>query len=644
MNSRQKNPQDPLELGVMYHGGQAEWLKYREGKTLGPRTANYRDNIQLALTGAPMESTTQSPDNSFPRGGMKTQAPPAQNSGTLQTTRQTTSTSFRSFDPNSLSAALELGTQYITNGGEADTAVSILADSEATRKATQAMQEQSIQTYALDQGAFAVSKAAKAAKDAWQRKDILTQANIDPNATNNLYTKTVQDFNRLTAEAEPLAAEIDARMAVGIYDNPLEYIVNQVRLPGMVGKFNENARVRNRQLEQLTTLQSLANSQQSISAGIDSDTIVEMGRREAAVNASAAQVELTKAQADGARAAALSAANVLGIQGHKVGVALQLANLTAQRESMSESASDKASKTGAEQAEVDRINKWYQLIGRNEVLTPATYKSLSATERTELQRLSGTGIIADDFATGFHAINTRGNKQVLNTAGAMGMTSWIEQTSKLALDRTNAGLGAARQAAKLSGKVLKEDELYDQQLTALKAEYVGQASDMRLAVDSNPLKLQYATISKNPRLAGNAVAEYVNTFGPAGTTPVMAKVDEALVLDKLAADVATGKFTVQQATDQVTGYYKVATDIQAESTKYGLFGILKPKGYVINIPKPGFIASMFGTHEPGASALDLQDSAKVSNYLMRKVAANAKENALPSLWGASGQVTVGAPK
>lgn len=615
MKSRQKNPADIMELATMYNGGTGAWKSYHSGGALPDETQKYQVKVKQALGLEP---------------GMSDPAAPVTEARQQQ--RSSSSTSGKQFVPDFLDGYTKLTQMLIGSGGTADQALGVMQQAGAQRAVAQATAEEGIKKYAIDAGAQSIAEAMQAGTQAARARATIQQANIDHEQVDNIYTQTVQKFNDLAVQAEPLGAEIDKRMSVGFFDNPLEYLVNQVRLPGMVGQYNANVRERNRAAETLTSLQAMAGTQQSISQSMDAEQILATGRAKAATAASKAQFELAQVQMGGADAAARTAAAELGIAQTKVDAAGRLASLTAQQVSERNATSDVSDRKMAEQVSVDKINNWYRLIGRNEQLTPAQYKSLSAADRSFLEKSAGTGIVAAKFSDAADAIEEWGNAESISKT-TPAMIGWFKNTIAAASAKAKETFAQAEGMAKLSGKPLKDDEHFKYELNQMQAAYQAQAADMSNASDNNPLKVQYAVVSKDARLAGNTVAMYVNKYGPGGTEAVLPKIEERYLLDRMVAGVNAGTLTPQVAAEQLKQFYEIGKEVQRRDTKYPLFGISENKGYIVKIPSPSFWGG--GVRIPEEKALDLTNTAQVSAYLT-KAAAIKNAEAL------AGQITAGS--
>lgn len=164
-----------------------------------------------------------------------------------------------------------------------------------------------------------LAKAAEAtitgtieASGAATRERILKAANLDTRATDNLFATTLADRLKLSRERSTLGAEIDAREAVGLFDDPINYIINQTVLPGQVAQYNAVATKENDLGRELRYTQDATKVQESLDLGATSDLYLMR-----AVQSANAEVAMSTAKAEELRAQSKSlvASKVLTIAG-----------------------------------------------------------------------------------------------------------------------------------------------------------------------------------------------------------------------------------------------------------------------------------------------------------------------------------------
>ena len=208
-----------------------------------------------------------------------------------------TSSSYNVWNPQVYDAAINSVTDMTKAGGSIDQAFADMTQAITARKTAEQAQVEAISQNAQDVGNAGALHAALLGGQAARRSNILSVANINPDDIDNQYRMAVETINKTSALAEPLGQDIDARMAVGVFDNPLAWLVNQTRLPGMVGQFNAIAGEQNRAITTAKNLQALAGNQLALSDNMDADAIAKDQLAQSAAQASAAVAKLREVQA-----------------------------------------------------------------------------------------------------------------------------------------------------------------------------------------------------------------------------------------------------------------------------------------------------------------------------------------------------------
>lgn len=629
--TRLRNPEDPLALAAFYNGGTYGRKTYEAGllDQLPKETQHYLKKVQTALGGLksmePGTNTNRPTPQQIERNVASPSGGPGTSASSSSFARQGSTTS--AFDPTLVASALSQGMQLIQQGGAIDTAIADVGSAVAARKQAEAAQVAAAQQAGAIAGQSVMADTAVATAAATRRAEILSRMNINPDIANNIAQVAADSIISETAQLEGLGSEIDNRMAVGFFDNPLQWLVNQTRLPGMVGQYNAGVESVNRKIAATKELQGLATTQINLSQAIDADLIAAQGKAKAAEVASKATQELTKIQAEQAGNAVRDAQLGLVMAGEKFKVAANMAELTAQVRRDNREMSEREAEKEAEKISVDRINKWLKMVGSELQYTPAQFKSLPGKTKQELFEISSTDRIAANMAQAFDAINRYGSTAKIASEGDAAAVSWIRNTTARAQQQTAEDLKLAEANAKITGKVLKREEYLAANLQKIQELYQAETRDMRTASPDNPMKIDYSMMLKDPGMKGNAVAGFLQQYGPASANPIMPVVDERLILNKFAEDISLGKVTSAQAAEQISQFYKTGARLQAERTKYPLFGLDKPaNGYTVVIPKPGMFEKNVGS---AAGVVDLTNPAAVESFLIKDVAVRAR-NATPA--------------
>lgn len=632
-SARLKDKNDPFELAAMYNGSTSTWRNYRAGliDQIPAETKDYFIKIGKALGVDPGSKGTRMENQPTPQQTERGYVPqPSPGGARSASTSTSSSTRSNIYDPVQLANTMSAGYDIIRAGGSVDTALTSVANAAAQRQLAEQDQMGQIIATGAATGQRVAAETAVDAAEAARRSNILSIAGINPNQAGNIAAQTMEKIIAGTVALEREGQEIDQRMAVGIFDNPLQWLVNQTRLPGLVGQYNAKVREQNRAIEQTKELQGLAATQISLGQATDADLITQKGVAKAAEAASQAQEKLNEARQAVAGNAIRDAQLALNIGDVKFRTNVTLTELTKQVMSENINMNERDAARAAEKIQVDQVNKWLKMIGSDVQFDSPTFKALPAKERDDLIANAGIGKIGRNLYDSVVAINGRGNYNKIAAEGDAAAVTWLKGTVARAQQMTEEELKVARTSAQYSGKVIKTEEFLKNNMDKLQRVYEAEAADMRTASDTNPMKIAYDVMLKDPGLANNAVTKFLRDYGPTAKNPIFTKVDEKLILDRFSADIAAGTMTSGQAAAELAAFYKGGSALQLQRTKYPLFGLDKPSnGYTVVIPKPG----LFDRSGAGGT-VDLTNQAAVEEFLIRNTAQMVRQGTRSSLFSA----------
>jgi hypothetical protein len=610
MAEKQQRMNDPNDLGEwasVYNGSSATHRAYKAGKTsqLPQETQQYIPKLRRAM----MELTGQAGNNpsAFTAG-------PSGAGGTGPGTAVAGNSSRTSVrrnvqDPDMLNMFLSDAMGAVGTGGTFDQA-ELALDASTTARTKAALElESAIGQKATAAGAAATADAAVLAAGQAKRAQILTSMNLDPAITGNEMQRALGVVNDTDMQLARLKPEIDARMAVGFFDNPLEWLVNQTRLPGMVSEYNGIVGVQKDAQQRYAGLAQIANTQQTLSGATEADLIARGGQAKAELAAKDAVVDATKVRFELAGNQARDAMQMAQLTGQKLNIEAGILAQTKQSVTESAGESERAKIARAEEENLSNINAILVAAGGNPIPSVAQFKQLPAAKKEMLLSAATSGSFGKDFAESFGLVWNDGNREKMAKTGGAAVVHWVNGTvakagTMLEQERKNA---LAQGNKKWDGKKELPNLLNQQQ----QIYQVESATDMRTASEYNPFKLDYATAAKDPALKGNSVAIWLQQYGPQGTTPMMQKVDEQFIIQKFAQSVSAGTMKAPQAAADISNFYKIATRNQMLLTKPQLFGLSTPeKTYPVKITGVGI----------GSTNLDLGNQSQVENALTKKVA------------------------
>lgn len=620
MLSRAKNPNDPLELAATYNGGNTGKSNYLAGKPLAPETSDYLRKYKSAANNLGIKMPDSTNFAETPGIGNIGVTP---SSSTPATGATTTRTSVRRSvtDPGVMDTFTSAINDAISPGGTLDQAADSVIAGGQTRFNALASLSTAITDKAKADAQEAAVQSTMDATEAVKKANILVRLNLDPAYTDNEAMRAANIVNDTDSQLVSMKSEIDQKMAVGMFDNPLEWLVNQMRLPGMVAKYNGIVGVQNAATDHYKTLVGIRDTEMKVATGMDADLIGQKTVARQASIAAKAQEDLQRVQVDASGAAAREGLTLAQLAGTKA----QLAGLDVQRtkeiETTSTGNNAKAEADAALQRDLDNVNRIFVAAGSTPIGSLAAFKLLQPAERTALIETANTGKFGKDFAASINFVKDKGNLANMAMRDGASIRQWVQGT----LADVGKTVGDIEKlhsvpGSPLYGKKFDAQKETQDALNAKQRNYEAQTIvDMRTADDSNPYKLAYTAIAKIPELANNLLAIFINTYGPNGKDPYFQKVDEQFLLQRFASSVANGTMPMPAASKAITEFYKTATQRQATLTHWPLFGMATPeKTYQVKIPRSGLFTS--GLNENPGGSIDMGNVADVENYLTKNVA------------------------
>lgn len=254
------------------------------------------------------------------------------------------------------------------------------------------------------------------AAGAQTKERILKIANLDTRSADNAFATALAERMQLKKQRETLAVDIDAREAVGLFDDPLQYLVNQTILPGRIAEYNNLARRENDNIHRVDTLQREVAAQEGLDLGATADLYTSRATHIANSDAATAAANAAELRA---RAQGLIANRVMAV-----------ANLTERRinhqEIMSKWAIALADKREMDQKKEDdrqdeldknrRVKMVGGLIGNN----MATFKWLKGQSK-EVQEMwatrAGTLSLGDSLPETMEFVRRFGDLNAMRLSG-----------------------------------------------------------------------------------------------------------------------------------------------------------------------------------------------------------------------------------
>lgn len=613
MRSRMRNPDDPLELGAYYNGGTDTWKAYQAGKTLNPETTQYLQKQRTFM------ADNQMTPQQIERAASQPQSPQMRRSSSTGT-----SMTRNVFDVGALDSFNSSSGLLQATIADAQTALSDrgLGVQQAGADYTSKILESGLAA-AASAGATAALRAGGEAR----RAALLQRANLHPEQTANRMDEALQALDVTSALIDQKRPEIDARMSVGFFDNPLEWLVNQTRLPGMISEHNALVSQQKNALQKYDAAAAITGSAINMSQAIDADQTLVAGAKLAEAQVAQAEQQAAGVKLQMQQKSASDALQAVQLAGQAASNTLQQLMLTKQLEAVRQGETEAQARIAGEQAALSEFNTLVKAAG-GQGLPYDRFKQLPAKTRDEILSANSSGRFGGDIVKALGFVNKYGNWDNMAVGGQLAVRTWVNDTA-IQVNKDLETLKA--QAATKLDKTFNVDKAEQQLFEAKAAAYQNAAAtNMRGQPDANPYTIQYKNIIKDEKWNGNSFVDLMRKYGPDGTEKQLVNYDEqdflrrAVTVARLSGNPAIA--TKKLAAD-ISSFYKTASKEQQMLTKPQMFGLQTPsKTYPVALP----------AYSTGAlpKLVDLGDAVQVENLLTRQVAKEIAEQNPYSIQGA----------
>lgn len=513
----------------------------------------------------------------------------AANTGDANTSKPSASIQIENITTSGAASPLEAGANALK--GFVEQSRDVISDlirqtTNSTEEATAAHAEaaKSIIAAGASKAGVAIAEGEIEAANALTKQRILKIANLDTRETNNAFAQALAERLQLRTRREAVGAEIDERMAVGLLDNPLQYIVNATILPGRIAEYNALARREGDNIKMFDTLQAEVKAQEGLDLGATADVYT---RRAALIS----NMELSNAQAKAQEIYAGSAA----LRAQKV---LQIANLSNTRINQEELLSkwsvvlaDKREANALkEQDRIDRedLNRKLKTIGAligNNLATVDWLKGQSKDVQEAWKMRAATGTLGDSVAEAVEFVRRFGDLNVMRLQGAGEMADMFKAMSNEINNRAETIQNTwAATHPELASKPPKTAEARYMAAEQLQKEWEGQRDvNMLSASQVNPFKInhkkQYLTYSGDKN---NPVYQMVGEAYKAGQL-----VDDKILLKATEELVLARVLQPREAAAALSEYYNDAIRRNNSDRDIRNMGMEKQENYFVRPPETG---------------------------------------------------------
>lgn len=446
------------------------------------------------------------------------------------------------------------------------------------------------------------------------RERILKIANLNSSDAGNAFAKSLAERMQIREKRTKLGDEIDEKMSVGLFDNPLQWLINQTVLPGQVATYNGLARKENDSIHLVEALQSEVKRQEELDLGATSDLYLTRSISIANAKSATASAQSSQLKAEAGSLRAAKAMNIASLLERRMAQQENLSKWEITLAERKEGAQLKADAAADIKDKDEKVKKVGAMVGNN----LASFKWLQGQGKDvqeEWAKRAGSGNLGDDFAESFAFIKRFGDLNNMR-AGGLGefadMQRAFQQTvTSRAQEIQDTWMAKHPENAKVPNR--KE------------AEYLA-SRDMEIEWTANKEKNMFNASQYNPYKVNHKV-EFLKYKGDKGN-PVYQMVQDAyksgqLVDDKTLVDatqelVKQGVLHPREAANALAEYYNDAISRNNGDRYLTLMGLDRQKNY--NIRPEGSVAP-----------IDLTNPVVTENYLTQRFMLNRVRAGIPGM-------------
>lgn len=598
---------DPYEIAADYNAGPRGSKAYRESGKLPAETEGYLNKVALATTGY------QANDPNFQPSGSQSEVRAVDNAAVVADT------------PNANGML-----PHATTGGSFRTAKTV-QNYEAAAKAledngiyvnqlidqiTRGREEEAIAFNQMGKDFDAAGRAAAqaaAAKGtvegaaAITRERILGLLDLNTTVSDNAVARNISSYLDMDNQRMALAKDIDARMSVGVFDNPVQWLVNQTILPGKVNAHNAIAREQDNLIHKTEVLQKIAGNQEQIDVAASADDIGKMYTSMGAQQAAEANAHASSARAQAAGASARAATTIAGLVDTRSRLTLELSRMRTLIDS--ERAGGRSQKDLDEEAEFEKGLKRIGTIMGAPDISLAALKRMTKPDQDMWATRVAKNSIGDNLFEALTFFDKFGNVNTMKASGSAELSQLMTAMKKQVADRANElGILATTQG----GKAPNRAELLQNASNSLEMEFFASRQNMLAAKSYNPYlinhKVMATSFKDNP---DNPVFKMVRQ-----TAASNINVSDQQLFSAVVTAVEGGKLSPKDAAQAMTEYYSAGITRNNTARSPNLIGLETQDDYKI-LPKEA------------RRTINLLNPGEIENLLVNRLASRRSAGGVP---------------
>lgn len=454
----------------------------------------------------------------------------------------------------------------------------------------------------------AVANATVQAANSQMRERILNMLSLNTRDSDNAIARNISEFQALDDQRKVLKEDIDRRMGVGIFDDPLQWLVNQTLLPGTVARHNAMAQNQNDLIHKTEVLQKIASDQEGIDVAASADQIAHTGVALGNEKAAKANAEAAMAKAQASSASARAAATIAGLLDTGTRITIEAARL--RKIIDSERAGGKSPQEQEdEQTFLEGARKISAMIGGDPAqVNMAFFKRLNSKSKdawaTRIQKMN----VGDDIYEALAFVDQFGNAQRLRATGSAEFANMLVAMKEHV--RNKAQLLSADYTAR-GEKVPPPADLMKEGANSLESEFFASRENMLVATKYNPYLANHSAMATSWKGdPGNPVYKFARISAANNI-----KLNDQQMFSAVVNAVENGKLTPRDAAQAVSEYWGEIIARNNTSRSPNLLGLQLQDDYKI-LPAES------------RRAIDLTNPGQVENLFISRIAAKKSAESL----------------
>lgn len=468
-------------------------------------------------------------------------------------------------------------------------------------------------------------------------KQLLRAIGLDVNDPQSFLNSEIRRQTMARNERETIDREIVDLESVSFFQDPFGFLSAQPRLQQLTSQYNNLARIENRSNEEISRIQSIAESAMKLTPAKNADLIRKKAAEDATAVAKLAEARAAEYSAQNSAGHAKALMDMFTARHNVFASMLQVQSLEeniadrrsrqedsnywrgVKRDEIKEREEQKAAEKQRETALVVGINTFRKAINGSAApdLTPEDVKRMPAELKGAWYEVILRGNYGNNYYEAVPFIQRFGNPAAAASSGNAAMMQLVRNIETRAQELAPEILN--REKFKNLRVQIKPDQALMMAYNEIYASDAGSAmkgADKGTIKGDSPYAIDYdaAAALAKAKPGGVVSKSLLAAKERSNTRSLNTGFSASMLLNEVEARVIAGEATPRQAAEEVARFYATQSVASYETNGLRYLSLPQPTDWVI---------SPDGT---GKQRVDLMDPTKLENYLTAKIAAERSRN------------------